>query len=96
MNKFIGILIAATFCLSLAVGTAWAKPQETCPVMGGAINKDVYADYNGKRVYFCCPGCIAPFNKEPEKYIQKLEAAGVELDAAPAAAEKTDQEGQKN
>ena len=37
--------------------------------------------------------CIAPFNKEPEKYIQQLEAAGVELDTAPVAAEKTGHEG---
>jgi YHS domain-containing protein len=88
MKKIIGILIAATFCLSLAVGTACAKPQEICPVMGGKINKEVYADYNGKRVYFCCSACITPFNNEPEKYIQQLEDAGVELDAAPVAVEK--------
>ena len=28
--------------------------QTTCPVMGNPINKDIYADYSGKRVYFCC------------------------------------------
>ena len=93
MKKIIGILIAATFCLSLAVGTACAKPQENCPVMGGKINKSLYADHKGKRVYFCCTGCIAPFNKEPEKFIQQLEAAGVELDTVPEAAEKTGHEG---
>lgn len=27
--------------------------QTTCPVMGGAINREWYADYQGKRVYFC-------------------------------------------
>ena len=93
MKKIIGIIIAAAFCLSLAVGTACAKPQETCPVMGGKINKEVYADYNGKRVYFCCPGCIAPFNKEPEKFIKQLEDTGVELDTTPVAAETKGHEG---
>ena len=35
--------------------------QKTCPVMGGEINKETYSDYDGKRVYFCCPGCIGEF-----------------------------------
>ena len=93
MKKITGIVITMAFCLSMAVGTASAKPQEKCPVMGGIINKEVYADYNGKRVYFCCPACIAPFNKEPAKYIKQLEDAGVELDSVPAAVEKTGHEG---
>ena len=93
MKKIIGILIATTVCLCLAVGIACAKPQETCPVMGGKINKSLYADYEGKRVYFCCAGCIAPFNKEPEKFIKQLEGEGVEVDAAPVAVEKTGHEG---
>jgi YHS domain-containing protein len=96
MKKFIGIIMIAAFCLSLSIGTACAKPQETCPLMGGAINKEIYADYNGKRVYFCCAGCIAPFNKEPEKYIKQLENAGVELDTSAVAAEKTGHEGHKH
>ena len=93
MKKIIGSVIALTFCLSLAVGTACAKPQETCPVMGGKINKSVYADHAGKRVYFCCAGCIEPFNQEPEKYIKQLEDAGVELDSVSVAAEKNGHEG---
>jgi YHS domain-containing protein len=46
--------------------------QTTCPVMGGAINKSVYTEYKGKKVYFCCAGCDAKFKAEPEKYIAKL------------------------
>jgi YHS domain-containing protein len=60
------------------------KPQTTCPVMGGAINKSIYADHDGKRVYFCCPGCDGTFKADPEKYIKKLEDAGVVLAKAPA------------
>ena len=40
--------------------------------MGGPINKDLYAEYKGKKVYFCCAGCKEKFEKEPEKYIAKL------------------------
>lgn len=39
-----------------------------CPVMGGEIDSTVYSDYNGSRVYFCCPGCIYTFEKNPQKY----------------------------
>jgi len=85
MKKCTGIIIAAAFCLSLAIGTAWAKPQENCPVMGGKINKSLYTDYNGKRIYFCCNACPEPFKKDPEKYIKKMEAEGVELEKAPTS-----------
>jgi len=48
------------------------EEQIVCPVMGGAINKDYYIVYKGKKVYFCCPGCEAEFLKSPEKYLGKL------------------------
>ena len=49
-----------------------AIEQTTCPVMGGAINKELYTEYKGKKVYFCCPGCKEKFEADPEKYISKL------------------------
>ena len=49
-----------------------AGKQTLCPVMGGAINKDYYITYEGKKVYFCCPGCEEIFLKSPEKYLEKL------------------------
>ena len=54
------------------------KPQTHCPVMGGEINKEVYVDYKGQRVYFCCPGCEGTFLKEPEKYLEKMRSEGIE------------------
>jgi len=47
--------------------------QTKCPVMGGQINKDIYVDYNGRRIYFCCAGCPETFLKDPEKYLKNLE-----------------------
>ncbi len=46
--------------------------QTICPVMKGAINKNLFTEYKGKKVYFCCAGCKGKFEKEPEKYIAKL------------------------
>ncbi|MFC1462673.1 efflux RND transporter periplasmic adaptor subunit [Verrucomicrobiota bacterium] len=59
------------------------EPQTKCPVMGGAINKDVYVDHGGYRVYFCCPGCDGAFKKDPDKYISKMQGEGVTLAKTP-------------
>ncbi|MHC4424593.1 MAG: YHS domain-containing protein [Planctomycetota bacterium] len=50
-----------------------AAEQTTCPIMvGNAIKKTLFTEYQGKKVYFCCPGCKPEFEKNPEKYIAKL------------------------
>jgi len=51
-------------------------PQKTCPVMGGAVDKNIYYDYNGMRIYVCCAGCIDPIKNDPEKYLKKLKEMG--------------------
>ena len=52
---------------------AAAMEQTTCPVMdGNPINKALFVEYKGKKVYFCCKGCEEKFLAEPEKYVAKL------------------------
>ena len=46
--------------------------QTKCPVSGKAINVAQSVDYQGKKVYFCCDGCPAAFEKDPSKYTAKL------------------------
>ncbi|UCF14920.1 MAG: YHS domain-containing protein [Phycisphaerales bacterium] len=47
--------------------------QTTCPVMeGNKINEKYFVEYQGKKVYFCCPGCDDKFLADPEKYLAKL------------------------
>lgn len=90
MNKFNAVILALALT-AFAAGSLWAadpKPQTTCPVLAGDIDKSVYADYQGKRIYFCCQGCDAEFNKNPEKYMKKLQEEGVTLEPAPAAPAK--------
>ncbi len=67
-------------CCETCKPKAEVKAQATCPVMGGAINKKLYVDHDGKRVYVCCQGCIAPVKKDAEKFIKALEADGVTLE----------------
>ena len=92
MSKTITFLMIISFALMSSSGITCKadakkfgdeKGQILCPVMEGKIDKKVYADYKGKRVYFCCAACKEKFNKEPEKYLKKLE--GVKLDNAPEA-----------
>ncbi len=62
---------------------ALAEPQTTCPVMGGTVNKQLYADHNGERVYFCCAYCEGPFKKDPQKFLDKLKEQGQEPTKTP-------------
>ncbi len=48
-----------------------------CPVMPDMqTNPEIFTDYEGKRVYFCCNNCKASFGKEPEKYLDQLPQFG--------------------
>jgi YHS domain-containing protein len=56
-----------------AASAVQAGEQTTCPVMEGQpINKAVFTEYKGKKVYFCCESCKPEFEKNPEKYLGKL------------------------
>jgi len=55
-----------------ATQVAQTGEQTVCPVMGGAIDKDIFVEYQGKKVYFCCKSCLDTFKANPEKYISKL------------------------
>jgi YHS domain-containing protein len=90
MKRVTTIILLLTFvllaaALVLAAGEApKGKPQTTCPVMAGEVDKSVYADYDGKRVYFCCDACRKDFQKNPAMYIKKMEDQGIILEKTPA------------
>lgn len=86
------IVITSVILFAIVVATvpvlafqkiAEGKAQTHCPVMGGKIDKSIYADYEGKRVYFCCPQCRQEFLKNPKKWMKKLEDDGVTLEKTP-------------
>ena len=63
---------------------AQTVPQTTCPIMdGNEINKSIYADHDGKRIYFCCRACVAEFKKDPGTYVKQIEDEGITLDKTP-------------
>lgn len=54
--------------------TSWNK---VCPVMGNKVDPEgPTVEYNGKIYGFCCPGCDAKFEKNPEKYARNLNEDG--------------------
>jgi YHS domain-containing protein len=63
---------------------AGGQPQTLCPVMGAQVNRGIYVDYQGQRIYFCCAACIDLFRKNPEKYLQEMKKAGVSPEKAPS------------
>ncbi len=73
------ILILTAATLALADG----KPQTVCPIMSGEINKALYADVKGYRIYVCCKGCIDVIKADPKKVIKKMKADGIEIEKAP-------------
>jgi YHS domain-containing protein len=40
--------------------------------MGAPINKALFVEYKGEKVYFCCAGCEKKFEENPEQYVSKL------------------------
>jgi hypothetical protein len=52
------------------------KPQSVCPVMGGKIDKKVFVDVPGYRIYACCAGCLAQIESDPEKAVAAIKAKG--------------------
>ncbi len=57
--------------------------QTHCPMMGGVIDREVFTDVDGKRIYFCCAACIEPFLEDPAALIAKMEDTGITFAEAP-------------
>ena len=65
---------------------AGPKPQATCPIMGGPIDKSVHVDAGGYRFYACCPGCLGAIKADPAKALETLKSRGEEAERLPAPA----------
>ena len=53
-------------------------PLKTCVVSGeelGKMGEPFRLVHKGQEIKLCCKGCEKDFNKEPEKFLQKIAAA---------------------
>ncbi len=60
-------------------GIAKPYPLNYCLVSGdkldGDMGKPVVLVYQGQEFKFCCHDCVKEFNKDPDKYVKKLQTA---------------------
>jgi YHS domain-containing protein len=87
------LLIAAITALAV-IATAAPKDPTTiaCAVMPTnkvdikkATASKMFADYKGKRYFFCCGGCPSAFKANPAKYAK---AASIKTPKAPKDSKK--------
>ena len=54
--------------------SADAPINKFCAVEGGdhEVDPKVFVMHEGKKVGFCCAGCVPDFNKDPAKYMKNL------------------------
>ena len=93
MNKKIMLTVAAVglfFLIGILSAKEVAKQpaqdkkvQTECPVQGEKINKSLFVDAQGKRIYVCCNDCIEIVKADPGKYIKQMEAKGIVLAETP-------------
>ena len=80
----IAAALASTCTLSAADEKAASKakpyPLKTCIVadeaLGGDHGEPYTFVYKGQEIKLCCKSCLKDFNKEPAKYLKKIEAGG--------------------
>jgi YHS domain-containing protein len=89
--KILKNLTAAVLSISVLAGPLVAiagdqkaelklKPYtlKNCIVSGdklGEMGKPYVFEYQGREIKFCCKGCVKDFQKEPAKYVKKIEEA---------------------
>ncbi len=86
LRPFLVAMLFVSLCAAALTAAADDKKAEklkpytlkTCIVSGDKLGEmgDPYVyEYKGREIKFCCKGCVKDFNKEPEKYIKKIEEA---------------------
>jgi uncharacterized membrane protein/YHS domain-containing protein len=70
----VGTLLAALVLLSPVRACGAEKPlNPKCPVLTDEnSDPEIHTDYQGKRVWFCCPKCRRDFLAGPQKYVANL------------------------
>lgn len=97
LNRFHKLIMTGAALLALATITATAADKAddkkalipdkltTCPVSGdklGEMGKPYVMEYKGREVKLCCSDCKKDFEKDPAKYMKKIEAADKASDKA--------------
>jgi YHS domain-containing protein len=80
-GSFLALPLASVAADANSAAATPAKPDQltTCPVsgekLGGDMGKPYVFVYQGQEVKLCCSGCKKDFDKDPAKYIKKIQDA---------------------
>ena len=82
---FVSLCAAALTAVAGDTNTVDTKTQKlkpytlkTCIISGdklGEMGDPFVYKYKDREIKFCCKGCLKDFNKDPQKYIKKIEEA---------------------
>jgi hypothetical protein len=85
LRHLIATILVACFLVPLSGQAADKKAEKlkpytlkTCIISGdklGEMGDPFVYKYKDREIKFCCKGCLKDFNKEPDKYIKKIEEA---------------------
>lgn len=86
LKSLVAVALFAGVCIPLATFAEDAKqadaakpyPLKTCIVSGeklGEMGKPYTLVHEGREIKLCCKGCLKDFQKDPAKYLKKLDAA---------------------
>ena len=76
-HLLLALAVAALFSATTRAADPTPYPLTTCIVSDeklGEMGKPLMVDYKGQQVGFCCKSCLGDFDKEPAKYLAKLQA----------------------
>jgi YHS domain-containing protein len=77
-NFLIFILLAGVIHAAENIPSTPAYPLKICVVSGdklGQMGSPTVVNYKGREVRFCCKDCLKDFDKDPDKYIKRLDDA---------------------
>ena len=66
-----------------ATGIQLYRLQTHCPIMDFPINRDLYHDHDGQRIYICCPGCMDEVKERADEIIAEQRAKGIVFEVTP-------------
>lgn len=79
----IALFIAIILCLLCQ--SARAASQTACPVTGKSIDRTIFMDYQGKRIYFSGEESRQMFARDSQHYMELLAQQEVALEQAPSS-----------
>lgn len=66
------------------------RVQVSCPLTGKPIDKTMFTEKGGEKVYFCCAGCKGKYEKNPSKFAGKVAASYTYQTRCPVTGDEID------